>query len=67
MVPGRARRHVAVERDPVILKVANSWIILNAGGGPTEDTPGVVLETPSAPDRVGVHWGYAQGQCVPSR
>jgi lactoylglutathione lyase len=35
------------ERDPVIMKVANSWIILNVGGGPTEDKPGVTLETPS--------------------
>lgn len=43
---------VVMDRDPVILKVANSWIILNAGGGPTEDKPEVVLETPSTPDRV---------------
>src|SRR5947207_3000764 len=35
-------------RDPVIVKVANSWIILNVGGGPTEDKPDVVLEAPSA-------------------
>jgi len=28
---------VLTERDPVILKVANSWLILNAGCGPTED------------------------------
>ncbi len=27
---------VLVERDPVILKIANSWLILNVGGGPTE-------------------------------
>ena len=26
---------VIFERDPVILKVANSWLILNNGGGPT--------------------------------
>lgn len=40
-----------LERDPVILKVANSWIILNTGGGPTDDKPGVTLETPSDPSR----------------
>ena len=34
-------------RDPVIMKVANSWIILNAGGGPTEDKPGITLEIPA--------------------
>jgi lactoylglutathione lyase len=37
--------------DPVIMKVANSWIILNVGGGPTEDKPEVTLETPPDPGR----------------
>ena len=23
-----------MERDPVIMKIANSWLILNVGGGP---------------------------------
>ena len=27
---------VVLERDPVILKLANSWLILNEGGGPTD-------------------------------
>ena len=36
-----------LERDPVMMKVANSWIILNAGGGPTEDKPGITLEIPA--------------------
>ncbi len=31
---------VVVERDPVILKIADSWLILNVGGGPTDDKPG---------------------------
>jgi hypothetical protein len=35
------------ERDPVILRVANSWLIMNAGGGPTVDKPGVTLRTHS--------------------
>jgi lactoylglutathione lyase len=42
---------VARERDPVILKLANSWIILNVGGGPTDDKPTVTLTTPPDPDR----------------
>jgi len=37
---------VVVERDPVIMKVANSWLILNVGGGPTDDKPDVTLGTP---------------------
>jgi hypothetical protein len=28
---------VVLERNPVIMKVANSWLILNDGGGPTDD------------------------------
>ena len=42
---------VLVERDPVIMKVANTWLILNEGGGPTDDKPTVTLETPPNPDR----------------
>jgi lactoylglutathione lyase len=34
------------ERDPVMLRAANSWLILNEGGGPTDDKPDVTLETP---------------------
>ena len=41
---------VILERDPVILKVANSWLILNNGGGPTDDKPTVTLTTPPDPD-----------------
>jgi lactoylglutathione lyase len=43
--------HVLLERDPVIMKVANTWLILNEGGGPTDDKPTVTLETPRDPDR----------------
>src|SRR5258708_6523173 len=32
--------------------LANSWIIINVGGGPTDDKPTVTLETPQDPDRV---------------
>jgi catechol 2,3-dioxygenase-like lactoylglutathione lyase family enzyme len=28
---------VVLERDPVVMKLANSWLILNVGGGPTDD------------------------------
>jgi catechol 2,3-dioxygenase-like lactoylglutathione lyase family enzyme len=37
---------VVLERDPVIMKLANSWLILNVGGGPTDDKPTVTLTTP---------------------
>jgi lactoylglutathione lyase len=42
---------VVRERDPVILRLANSWLILNVGGGPTDDKPTVTLSTPVDPDR----------------
>jgi lactoylglutathione lyase len=42
---------VLVERDPVIMRLANSWLILNVGGGPTDDKPTVTLATPDDPDR----------------
>ena len=42
---------VLMERDPVIMKVANTWLILNVGGGPTDDKPTVTLTTPPDPDR----------------
>jgi catechol 2,3-dioxygenase-like lactoylglutathione lyase family enzyme len=43
---------VAFPGDPVNVALANSWIVINAGGGPTDDKPTVTLETPRDPDRV---------------
>ncbi len=40
------------EGEPSYVALANSWIIINAGGGPTDDKPTVVLETPQDLDRV---------------
>jgi catechol 2,3-dioxygenase-like lactoylglutathione lyase family enzyme len=37
--------------EPSFVALANSWIIINVGGGPTEDKPTVTLETPPDPDR----------------
>jgi catechol 2,3-dioxygenase-like lactoylglutathione lyase family enzyme len=37
--------------EPTYVSLANSWIIINVGGGPTDDKPTVVLETPPALDR----------------
>lgn len=43
---------VLLDGQPTIVALANSWIIINVGGGPTEDKPTVTLETPPDPDRV---------------
>ena len=37
--------------EPSFVQLANSWIIINVGGGPTEDKPTVTLETSPDPDR----------------
>jgi predicted enzyme related to lactoylglutathione lyase len=38
--------------EPTFLQIANSWLILNVGGGPTDDKPTVTLAPPEQPDRV---------------
>ena len=37
---------------PVVVQLANGWIVINSGGGPTDDKPAVTLEAPSNPDNV---------------
>jgi len=37
---------------PVNVRLSNSWIAINEGGGPTDDRPSVTLETPGDPSRV---------------
>ncbi len=44
---------VVHEREPCIIKLANAWVILNVGGGPTEDKPDVTLAPPTDLKRVG--------------
>ena len=38
--------------NPCYIKLANTWIILNSGGGPTPDKPDVLLGTPPDLNRV---------------
>ena len=57
---GRSRRFysevlggkVVFSPEPTNVALANSWIVINAGGGPTDDKPTVTLETPRDLDRV---------------
>jgi predicted enzyme related to lactoylglutathione lyase len=37
---------------PTYLQIANTWMILNTGGGPTPDKPTVILEVPPDPNRL---------------
>ncbi|MEV6072336.1 VOC family protein [Nocardia sp. NPDC052001] len=43
---------VTFSGGPVYIALANTFIIINVGGGSTDDKPSVVLETPRDPDRV---------------
>jgi catechol 2,3-dioxygenase-like lactoylglutathione lyase family enzyme len=43
---------VVLEENPATVKVANSWIIMNPGGGPTPDKPDIVLRPPEPGDPV---------------
>jgi len=42
---------VVLDGEPTIVKLANGWVIINVGGGPTDDKPDVVLEPPGDPHR----------------
>jgi catechol 2,3-dioxygenase-like lactoylglutathione lyase family enzyme len=41
-----------ISGEPTYVALANSWIIINTGGGPTDDKPAVTLDTPNNPNRV---------------
>jgi len=44
---------VVLDRAPfAMIKLANTWVIVNEGGGPTEDKPSVTLASPSDPEHV---------------
>jgi catechol 2,3-dioxygenase-like lactoylglutathione lyase family enzyme len=43
---------VVFSGEPTYVALSNSWIVINVGGGPTDDKPTVTLETPRDPDRV---------------
>ncbi|OEU88238.1 glyoxalase [Streptomyces abyssalis] len=43
---------VVLEENPCIVRLANGWLIMNPGGGPTPDKPGVTLRPPEDPDTV---------------
>lgn len=38
--------HVVQEENPCVVRIANSWIIMNPGGGPTPDKPDITLSPP---------------------
>lgn len=43
---------VVKQENPCSIKLENSWIVFNSGGGPTPDKPEVIFETPQNLNRV---------------
>lgn len=37
---------------PTYIQIANTWLIVNVGGGPTPDKPSATLSVPADPDKV---------------
>jgi hypothetical protein len=42
---------IVLAGEPTVVALANRWIVINVGGGPTDDKPNVILEPPQNPDR----------------
>ena len=57
---------IVAPENPCIIKLANSWIILNSGGGPTPDKPGVFLEPPQDPNKVNSFLNFRVADIVAS-
>jgi lactoylglutathione lyase len=38
------------EGEPMMLRLGNTWLIINVGGGPTDDKPDVVASPPQDPN-----------------
>jgi catechol 2,3-dioxygenase-like lactoylglutathione lyase family enzyme len=43
---------LVLEGEPSIIALANGWVIINVGGGPTDDKPTVTLRPPRDPDLI---------------
>ncbi|HMF92864.1 MAG TPA: VOC family protein [Vicinamibacterales bacterium] len=39
--------------EPTLLRLGNTWLIINVGGGPTDDKPEVTATPPRHPDELG--------------
>ena len=53
-----------MDGEPTIVALANSWIIINTGGGPMDDKPSVTLEAPRDLDRVSAFLNRPSGTNV---
>jgi len=49
---GRALSRGDREGAPGYIQIANTWLLVNVGGGPTPDKPSVTLSVPPDPNKV---------------
>jgi len=49
---GRIVRRSERKGEPAYIQIANTWLIVNIGGGPTPDKPTVTLSAPAGIDEV---------------
>src|SRR5262245_21895006 len=49
--PGDLGGGTVPEGEPAKVQPGHGWLIINVGGGPTEDKPTVTLEAPPNPNR----------------
>ena len=49
---GQVLSHGNSEGAPGYIRIANTWLIVNPGGGPTPDKPSVTLSVPADPNKV---------------
>ena len=49
---GRVLSRGDSEAAPAYIQIANTWLLVNVGGGPTPDKPTVTLSVPADPDKV---------------
>ena len=45
---------VIEDDDPAVLRLANTWLLINSGGGPTDDKPTVTAAPPADADRLSI-------------
>jgi len=36
------------ERNPAVVRLSNSWVVINSGGGPTDDKPEIIAAPPQS-------------------
>ena len=51
---GVLRGRILRKGSPTVVELANAWVVIDQGGGPTDDKPTVTLQTPMDMNSVGI-------------